>query len=33
MGRKQNAKIDAETVINSGLDVPQIRDLLKRASQ
>ncbi|MBA3859688.1 MAG: hypothetical protein C0508_03105 [Cyanobacteria bacterium PR.023] len=33
MGRKQNAKIDAETVINSGLDVPQTRDLLKRASQ
>jgi tetratricopeptide (TPR) repeat protein len=33
MGRKQNAKIDAETVINSGLDVPQTRDLLKRATQ
>lgn len=33
MGRKQNAKVDAETVINSGLDVPQTRDLLKRATE
>ena len=33
MGRKQNAKVDAETVINSGVDVPQTRDLLKRATQ
>lgn len=33
MGRKQNAKVDAETVINSGVDVPQTRDLLKRATE
>lgn len=33
MGRKQNARVDAQSVINSGLDIPQTRDLLKRASQ
>lgn len=33
MGRKQNAKVDAQSVINSGLDIPQTRDLLKRASE
>jgi tetratricopeptide (TPR) repeat protein len=33
MGRKPNAKVDAETVINSGVDVPQTRDLLKRATE
>ena len=33
MGRKQNARVDAQSVINSGLDVPQSRDLLKRASE
>lgn len=33
MGKKQNARVDAQSVINSGLDVPQSRDLLKRASE
>jgi tetratricopeptide (TPR) repeat protein len=33
MGRKQNARVDAQSVINSGLDIPQTRDLLKRASE
>lgn len=33
MGRKANARVDAQSVINSGLDVPQSRDLLKRTSE
>ncbi|PZM78810.1 MAG: hypothetical protein DKT66_23205 [Candidatus Melainabacteria bacterium] len=33
MGRKENARVDAQSAINSGLDVPQSRDLLKKATQ
>lgn len=33
MGRKENARVDAQSAINNGLDVPQSRDLLKKATQ
>lgn len=33
MGRKENARVDAQSAINSGLDVPQSRELLKKATE
>lgn len=33
MGRKENARVDAQSAINSGLDVPQSRELLKKSTQ